>query len=108
MFHEIFNQSDIVTKTIKSVIDRILSCKDSSDIVEIYAKDGSFRNGSFANWVGLMIEVDGKFPNESLDDILDEIEQEDFKSLGFKLVISVEPNDFERGHGIILWERSDV
>lgn len=99
-------KEDNKSKMIEELINLILSTNNTG-IIEIYAKDGSIINGSFGNWVGLMIETDPEFPNESLDDVLDIIEQKDFSKYDFRLVISTEPNDMERGHGTILWSKEN-
>ena len=88
---------------IQNVIEKLLSCKDAAYIDEIYAKEGSFdRNGQFSNWVGLMVEVPANFKNTDLYAVIDDIEDE---NRNFTLVISVEPNTVERGHGRILYNK---
>ena len=91
-----------IKNEIDHVIKRLLDCSDGKHIEEIYAKAGSIVNGEFGNWVGLMVEVCPEFQNESLYDCINDIEDEE---RGFELVISVEPNTVERGHGTVLWKR---
>lgn len=88
--------------TIEDVIKAILSCSDGSYVEEIYAKEGSFRNGLFSNWVGLMVELAPEFENKSLYDVIDEQEE---ACNSFTLVISTEPNTVERGTGTVLWKK---
>lgn len=94
------NKHDTKLNTISEVIESILSCSDGKYVEEIYAKEGSFRNGLFSNWVGLMIELTPEFENKSLYDVIDEQEE---KCNSFTLVISTEPNTVERGNGTVLW-----
>lgn len=85
-----------------SIIDKLISCSDGKYITEIYAKDGSIVDGEFTNWVGLMIETDTEFVNESLYDCINDLEEGNYP---FMLHISVEPDTVERGHGITLYKR---
>lgn len=87
---------------VKNIIDKLLSCSDGKHITEIYAKEGSIVNGEFTNWVGLMVETDTEFVNESLYDCINDIEEDSFP---FTLVISTEPDTVERGHGTVLYKK---
>lgn len=91
-----------MNNTINEIINRLLNCSDGKHITEIYAKEGSIVRGEFTNWVGLMIETDTEFVNESLYDVINDIEEEERE---FTLVISVEPDTVERGHGTVLWKK---
>lgn len=91
-----------IRREVENIISRLLDCSDGKHIEEVYAKTGSIVNGEFGNWVGLMVEVCPEFQNESLYDCINDIEDEE---RGFELVISVEPNTVERGHGTVLWKR---
>ena len=91
-----------MNKYAEAIVNRILSCSDAKFVTEIYAKERSIVNGEFGNWVGLMVEVDPEFTNESLYDVINDMEEEKWP---FTLVISVEPDTVERGHGTILWNR---
>lgn len=93
-----------MNKIIGEIISRLLDCSDGKYITEIYAKEGSIVRGEFTNWVGLMIETDTEFVNESLYDIINNIEEEPHS---FTLTISVEPDTIERGHGTTLWKKGD-
>jgi len=95
-------ETDPKKQELEETINTILSCSDGSYIEEIYAKAGSIRNGLFTNWVGLMVELNPEFENKSLYDVIDQLEDTD---RDFTLVISVEPNGVERGHGTILWKK---
>lgn len=95
-------ESDNKKIVIANVVDKLLSCEDGKYIEEIYAKDGSFRNGLFTNWVGLMVELNPEFENKSLYDTIDDLEE---RCEAFTLVISTEPNTVERGTGTVLWRR---
>ncbi len=94
------DKDDAKLNVISEVIESILSCSDGEYVEEIYAKEGSFRNGLFSNWVGLMVELSPEFENKSLYDVIDEQEE---KCNSFTLVISTEPNTVERGNGTVLW-----
>lgn len=94
------NTHDEKFEALVKAIEIVLSCEDSKYIEEIYAKDGSFRNGLLTDWVGLMIELNPEFVNKSLYDAIDAAED---NCSGFALVISTEPNTVERGHGTVLW-----
>ena len=88
------DKNDPKQSVISKAVEKILSCSDGQYVEEIYAKDGSFRNGLFSNWVGLMVELSPGFKNKSLYDVIDKL-QDDCSS--FTLVISTEPNTVERG-----------
>ena len=96
------DKNDPKYNTISEVIEAILFCSDGANVEEIYAKEGSFRNGLFTNWVGLMVELTPEFENKSLYDVIDEQEE---KCTDFTLVISTEPNTVERGVGTVLWKK---
>ena len=51
-----------------------------------------------------MVETDPGFINDTLYDTIDDIEE---KSFPFTLVISVEPDMAERGHGYVLYRWSE-
>ncbi len=89
---------------IKNIIKELVMCPDGKHITEIYAKRGSIVNGEFTNWIGLMIETDPEFVNESLYDVIDNIED---RSYPFSLAISIEPDTVERGHGEIIYRKGD-
>ncbi len=89
---------------VKSIINRLISCSDGKHITEIYAKNGSIIDGKFTDRIGLMIETDPDFINDTLYDTIDDIEE---KSYPFTLVISIEPDMAERGHGYVLYRRSE-
>ena len=89
---------------IDSIIKRLLSCKDGEAITEIYAKNGSIVRGEFTDWVGLMIETRPESENESLYDLINDIDEEDYE---FTLVISVEPDTVERGQGTVLYKKGE-
>lgn len=91
-----------MNNAINEIINRLLNCSDGKHITEIYAKEGSIVRGEFTNWVGLMVETDTEFVNESLYDVINDIEEEERE---FTLVISVEPDTVERGHGTVLWKK---
>lgn len=95
-------ETDNKKNLIETVVEKILSCEDGKYVDEIYAKDGSFRNGLFTNWVGLMVELCPEFENKSLYDTIDDLEEQ---CEDFTLVISTEPNAAERGTGTVLWRR---
>ena len=94
------NENDPKLNTILEAVEKILSCSDGHYVEEIYAKEGSFRNGLFSNWVGLMIELSPEFKNKSLYEVIDELED---NCASFTFVISTEPNAVERGSGTVLW-----
>lgn len=94
------NQNDEKLDALVKAIETVLSCEDSKYIEEIYAKEGSFRNGLLTNWVGLMVELSPEFVNKSLYNAIDDAED---NCTEFTLVISTEPNTVERGHGTVLW-----
>ena len=91
-----------MNKYAEAIVNRILSCSDAKFVTEIYAKERSIVNGEFGNQKSLMVEVDPEFTNESLYDVINDMEEEKWP---FTLVISVEPDTVERGHGTILWKR---
>ena len=98
------NRKEIVSNVIKE----LLSCSDGKYITEIYAKDGSIKNGEFTNWISIMIETDTKFVNESLYDCMDDIEERiEDGGYDFRLILSIEPDTVERGHGTVLWKKGD-
>lgn len=87
---------------LSKVIETVLSCEDGKYIEEIYIKEGSIINGLLTNWVGVMIELNPEFVNKSLYDLIDDIEEE---CENFTLVISIEPNNSDRGYGTVIWKK---
>ena len=89
---------------IKEIIHELLSCEDGRYITEIYADHGSDLEDNQDNhngWVRLMIETDPHFSNNDLYDRMNDLDE---KIYPFRLILSVEPDMVERGHGIILWK----
>ncbi len=89
---------------IKEIIRELLSCEDGRYITEIYAEHGSDLEDNHNGWVWLMIETDPYYTNNDLYDRMNDLEE---KFYPFRLILSVEPDMVERGHGIILWKAGD-
>lgn len=95
---------DVKRHTVEKIVKALLSCSDAKYIEEIYAKEGSFRDELFTNWIGLMIELSPEFIDKDLYKTIDNLEE---THNAFTLVISTEPNTAERGHGIVLWKKEE-
>lgn len=91
-----------IPNDIQNIMDRLLGCSDSKYITRIYAKDGSIVNGSFGNWVGLVVEVSPEFTNESLYDLMDDIQDEPHP---YSFALTIDVDDMEKGNGVDLWKR---
>lgn len=94
------NKNDKKLEALVKAIETVLSCEDSKYVEEIYAKEGSFRNGLLTDQVRIMVELNPEFVNKSLYNAIDNAEE---SCQGFTLVISTEPNTVERGDGTVLW-----
>ena len=92
---------------IEFIISELLSCSDGSYIKEIYAKPGSFRGGYFGNWIGIMVVVSMPFSNTDLYETLDTLEDK-LASSQISIVISIEPDQADRGHGIVLYKEGQI
>lgn len=97
-------ENDKKIEAVAAAIEAVLSCDDGKYVEEVYAKDGSFVNGLFSNWVSLMIELNPEFKNKSLYNVIDNVEE---SCTDFTLIISTEPNTAERGCGTVLWRREE-
>ena len=97
-------ENDKKIEAVATAIEAVLSCDDGKYVEEVYAKDGSFVNGLFSNWVSLMVELNPEFKNKSLYDVIDAVED---SCTDFTLIISTEPNTVEHGCGTVLWRREE-
>lgn len=99
------NCYDNKKNTIENIVYSIVNCKDGIYVEEVYAKEASFqKDGTFGNWVSLMICLSSDFKNHDLYDTLNQAEE----SVDFDLVLSTEINAVERGHGIVIWKKTSV
>ena len=97
-------------KEVQRIVDRLVSSAPDA-IIEIYAKNDILADGQIGDWVGLVVVIDPEYSykglNDSaknLDNTMDAMEEE---SSPFRLAITSEPCDMERGHGTVLWQRKD-
>lgn len=96
------NCYDNKKNTIENIVSSIVNCKDGIYVEEIYAKEASFqKDGTFGNWVSLIVCLSSDFKNHDLYDTLNQAEE----SVDFDLVLSAEINAVERGHGIVIWKK---
>ena len=95
-------KDDPLYEALDTILSTILASPDAHYITEIYIKNGSIRQGLLTNWIRLMIEVDPEFINKNLYDIINELE-EAYNYL--HLIISIEPDTVEKGHGTIIYKR---
>lgn len=104
MYTEEFQNLDNTAEKadVYKIIQALLSCDDVKYINEIYAERSCISNNHFNNWIGLVIELNEGFVNKDLYDTMDDIDENKYC---FQLNLSCEPNDMERGKGIVLWKR---